>query len=205
MLDAGKGFRVQALLAQVIEQAPHDLDRPSYIIALKVGVEAEQAGITEALALDRGAIGQAVAQAQLVIYCPVQITGEQIQGGLVVVVQHRLDEQPVEFGRVAQPAVHQVAPLLGLLADRFQVAAVFRLGGREFAEGSFQVGGQQAVQATHHDQCHVVGRVPTLAQALDLLEGHVVEVGTLGAFQAQFRCQLLPGGVTDVLPVQPAL
>ena len=102
----------------------------------------------------------------------------------MVVVQHRLDEQPVQLDAVAQPAAGQVAALFSLLADAFQGAALLRLGGGQFAKGTLQVGRQQAVEAADHYQGHVVGRVPAVTQGVHLLQGHVVEVGALRAFQA---------------------
>ncbi|MNP58267.1 hypothetical protein D3C76_1531720 [compost metagenome] len=114
----------------MIEQLLHHLDRRIDVVALKVGIEAEHAAVTKALALHRRAIGQAVAQAQLIVQDPVQVAREQVEGLLVVVVQYRLDEQPMQLGAVAQQAPGQITTLFGLLADAFEVAALFRFGGR---------------------------------------------------------------------------
>ena len=95
--------------------------------------------------------------------------------------------------------------MFGLLSDGVEVSTFARLGGRQFAVGAFRAGRQQAVQAANHDQGHVVCGIPAFAQGFHLLEGHVLEVGALGALQAQLHGQLVAAWVADVLAVEPAL
>ncbi|MNY48817.1 hypothetical protein D3C86_1841850 [compost metagenome] len=73
------------------------------------------------------------------------------------------------------------------------------------AVGPFQIGRQQAVKVTDHDQRHVVGRVPILAHLLQLLAGQLIDFGALLAFQSQLHGQLLTGGMPQILAIQPAL
>ncbi|MNN91026.1 hypothetical protein D3C81_2090780 [compost metagenome] len=73
VFDTGEGVRVEAFLAQVVEQRLHDLDRFVDVIALKVRIEAEHAAVAKALALYRWPVGQTIAQAQLVVQRPVQV------------------------------------------------------------------------------------------------------------------------------------
>ncbi|MNP29804.1 hypothetical protein D3C76_1228450 [compost metagenome] len=124
----------------MVEQGLHHLDCLVDVIALKVRIEAEQASVAKALTLHRGAVRQPVAQAQLVVQRPVEIARQQVEGSLVVVVQHGLDEQPVQLHTIAQPAAGQVAPLLRLVGDAFKVAAFFRFSGGQLAKGPLQVG-----------------------------------------------------------------
>ncbi len=80
-----------------------------------------------------------------------------------------------------------------------------RLDRVELAIGALQVGRQQFVEVADDNQGHVVGRVPMLAQGLQLIAGQVVDLRTFGAFEPQFDGQLVAGGVAKVLAVEQAL
>ena len=106
---------------------------------------------------------------------------------------------------VAQPAADQLAARLGLVGHAIEYPALARFHRLQLAPGALQVGGQHAVQAADHDQAHVVGGVPVLAQFIHFFQGHVLHRGALGTLEPQLHRQLVAGAVAEVLAVQPAL
>ena len=204
-LDPLEGRRVQPVLAQALEHVGDHFLGLFHLIPFQIGIQAEQTAVAEALALAPRPVGQPVLEPQLFVQRPVQVALQQFQGFVVLVAQHRLEKQPAQPRAVAQQPVGQGAVGLGLAGDAVQCPALRRLHRLQFAPGPFQVGWQHPVESADDDQAHVVRHVPAFADLLHLLQGHAVEIRTLGAFQPQLHRQLATGALADVLAVEEAL
>ncbi|MNY27244.1 hypothetical protein D3C86_1611400 [compost metagenome] len=124
---------------------------------------------------------------------------------VVLILQHRFRHQPVQLGLTTEEPARQDALVSSAGLNLRERQVITRFDRDQCAVGALQIGRQQTIEVSDHNQRHVVGRVPILADFLQLLAGQLLDFCARGAFEAQLHGQLLTGGVTQVLTIQPAL
>ncbi len=87
------------------------------LVSLKVGIQAQETNAAEHFTLAPWAVGQTVLEAQLTVERPVQVVLEQVVGFIMLVVEYRFREQPVQLGAVTDPAVDEITVAGGGMLD----------------------------------------------------------------------------------------
>ena len=166
LFDPGEGVRVETVFQQVRLEVFQDLNGFVDVIAIQVSVEAHEADAAEHFAFGPRPVGQTVVQADLPVQRPVEVILEDIEGLVVLIVQHRLRHQPVQLGAVTHEAAGEGALVGGAGADVRQRTVLAGFDRFEGAPRAFQISRQQFVEFADDDQGHVVRRVPGLAHLL---------------------------------------
>lgn len=139
LFDPREGVRVEAVFQQISLEVFQHLNGFIDVITIEVGIQAHETDAAKHLTLGPWPVGQAVVETNLPVQRPVEIILENVEGLIVLIIDHRFRHQPVQLGAVADKTTGEGAFMGGAGADVRQWPMLARLDRVERAPRALQI------------------------------------------------------------------